>query len=325
MTRSLLLNVLSKSWDKKRREWTSEPVPRLVTPAILVATMCGCTDPGQGGFMANEVTNATTTTTTTNATNTATTASTTPSVEPPAEPKSTAVEQAISSESEEEEEEELQIESSVSDLNIQSSVSGTSTKMSSVLLTPYNPEDAAALGTKLDAVALETLKDEDDEEGEAKEPEPVISPPTSMKDEDDLDWDNVDFRASRGVRGRYGSSPTPERGPFRGRNPPPPSEFNESTATLPHMNINPERRAERELRRGKLEPEGAIDDDENVTPKVRRWVCAVYDCKHCGVSHVVILYFLCVSSRRRRAAKRRGRTKTRSRKRTRRNAPDKLP
>ena len=56
MTRSLLLNVLGKSWDKKRREWTIEPIPRLVTPSMLMATMCGCTDPGTGGFMANEVT-----------------------------------------------------------------------------------------------------------------------------------------------------------------------------------------------------------------------------------------------------------------------------
>ena len=56
MTRSLLLNVLGKSWDKKRREWTVEPIPRLVTPSMLMATMCGCTDPGTGGFMANEVT-----------------------------------------------------------------------------------------------------------------------------------------------------------------------------------------------------------------------------------------------------------------------------
>ena len=56
MTRSLLLNVLGKSWDKKRREWTVDPIPRLVTPSMLMATMCGCTDPGTGGFMANEVT-----------------------------------------------------------------------------------------------------------------------------------------------------------------------------------------------------------------------------------------------------------------------------
>jgi hypothetical protein len=58
MTRSLLLNVLDKSWDKKRREWTGEPVPRLVTPASLVSTMFGCTDPTQQGFMANQVTSS---------------------------------------------------------------------------------------------------------------------------------------------------------------------------------------------------------------------------------------------------------------------------
>jgi hypothetical protein len=57
MTRSLLLNVLSKSWDKNRREWSSEPVQRLVTPTMLVANLCGCTDPASGGFMASEVTN----------------------------------------------------------------------------------------------------------------------------------------------------------------------------------------------------------------------------------------------------------------------------
>ena len=56
MTRSLLLNVLGKSWDKKRREWTAEPVPRLVTPSMLMAHMCGCADPNTGGFMASEVT-----------------------------------------------------------------------------------------------------------------------------------------------------------------------------------------------------------------------------------------------------------------------------
>lgn len=56
MTRSLLLNVLGKSWDKKRREWTSEPVPRLVTPGMLMTAMCGCGDANAGGFIANEVT-----------------------------------------------------------------------------------------------------------------------------------------------------------------------------------------------------------------------------------------------------------------------------
>lgn len=56
MTRSLLLNVLAKSWDKKRREWTSEPIPRLVTPAMLVTAMCGCGENQAGGFIATEAT-----------------------------------------------------------------------------------------------------------------------------------------------------------------------------------------------------------------------------------------------------------------------------
>mmetsp|Transcript_25837 Transcript_25837/g.39088 ORF Transcript_25837/g.39088 Transcript_25837/m.39088 type:complete len:791 (+) Transcript_25837:209-2581(+) len=56
MTRSLLTNVLDKSWDNKRREWTPEPVPRLVTPATIITNFCGCSE--QGGFMANEVTNS---------------------------------------------------------------------------------------------------------------------------------------------------------------------------------------------------------------------------------------------------------------------------
>mmetsp|Transcript_35376 Transcript_35376/g.43321 ORF Transcript_35376/g.43321 Transcript_35376/m.43321 type:complete len:946 (+) Transcript_35376:129-2966(+) len=39
MTRSLLLNVLEKSWDKKRRDWVSNaPVPRIM-PGML---FCGC-------------------------------------------------------------------------------------------------------------------------------------------------------------------------------------------------------------------------------------------------------------------------------------------
>jgi hypothetical protein len=56
MTRNLLLNVLGKSWDKKRREWTMQPVPRLITPSMLVTAMCGCSDSNAGGFLANEVT-----------------------------------------------------------------------------------------------------------------------------------------------------------------------------------------------------------------------------------------------------------------------------
>jgi hypothetical protein len=56
MTRSLLQNVLNKSWDKKRREWSVQPIPKLVTPTLLMAAACGCADPSAGGFMASEVT-----------------------------------------------------------------------------------------------------------------------------------------------------------------------------------------------------------------------------------------------------------------------------
>jgi hypothetical protein len=57
MTRSLLLTVLQKSWDKKRREWSSKPVPRVVEPTELLAAACGySTDVGATGFMAHEAT-----------------------------------------------------------------------------------------------------------------------------------------------------------------------------------------------------------------------------------------------------------------------------
>jgi hypothetical protein len=56
MTRSLLQNVLDKSWNRKRREWSSEPIPKLVTPSMLMAVACGCADPNAGGYMANQVT-----------------------------------------------------------------------------------------------------------------------------------------------------------------------------------------------------------------------------------------------------------------------------
>ncbi len=58
MTRSLLQNVIAKSWDKKRRDWSTEPIP-IVTPSLLFSTMCGCAEPNpnQGGFMAREATN----------------------------------------------------------------------------------------------------------------------------------------------------------------------------------------------------------------------------------------------------------------------------
>jgi len=57
MTRSLLLNVISKSWDKKRRDWTSEPVQKVVTPGMLFSTILGCSDSNSGGFIASEATN----------------------------------------------------------------------------------------------------------------------------------------------------------------------------------------------------------------------------------------------------------------------------
>jgi len=55
MTRSLLSNVISKSWDKKRRDWTSEPLTRSVSASLLFSTMCGCND--NQGFVAREATN----------------------------------------------------------------------------------------------------------------------------------------------------------------------------------------------------------------------------------------------------------------------------
>ena len=54
MTRSLLDNVLAKSWDKKRREWSSQALPRVVSPGTLLASACGCG--ATGGFVAREVT-----------------------------------------------------------------------------------------------------------------------------------------------------------------------------------------------------------------------------------------------------------------------------
>jgi hypothetical protein len=56
MTRSLVQNVLAKSWDKKRRDWSTAPIP-IVTPSLLFSTMCGCAEPNQGGFIAREATN----------------------------------------------------------------------------------------------------------------------------------------------------------------------------------------------------------------------------------------------------------------------------
>jgi hypothetical protein len=56
MTRSLLSNVINKSWDQKRRDWSSEPIARAITPSMIISTMCGCAEANQG-FLANEATN----------------------------------------------------------------------------------------------------------------------------------------------------------------------------------------------------------------------------------------------------------------------------
>lgn len=56
MTRSLLLNVMGKSWDRKRRDWASEPIPKAVSAGLLLSTMCGCSDSNDTGFIASEVT-----------------------------------------------------------------------------------------------------------------------------------------------------------------------------------------------------------------------------------------------------------------------------
>ena len=50
MKRALLSNVVNKSWDKKKRDWISEPVPHSITPAQLIGTMCGCTDDHRNRF-----------------------------------------------------------------------------------------------------------------------------------------------------------------------------------------------------------------------------------------------------------------------------------
>ena len=46
MTRSLLDTVLSKSRDKKRREWSSHVMPQIVSLGALFQAACGCTEPG---------------------------------------------------------------------------------------------------------------------------------------------------------------------------------------------------------------------------------------------------------------------------------------
>jgi hypothetical protein len=218
MTRSLLLNVLAKSWDKKRREWTSEPVPRLVTPTILMATMCGCADPSQGGFIASEVTN----------TFVEQTMSKTPAVV-----QLTAVEH----DAEEDEDEglvEKELQPSKSDL--QASQLTASTKISSVVLTPYEEEQQTELDTTLedlhdldlkeDSQDDESLEDLDLNEEHSVEPTPIETPKVVEQTSSLDSWDNPfqtadnNTNAPRRVGGRYGNSPTPERVRSRGGSPP---------------------------------------------------------------------------------------------------------
>ena len=294
MTRSLLQNVLSKSWDKKRREWTSLPVPRLVTPTMLMASMCGCTDPNQGGFMANEVT----------------------STNEPGTPKRvTAIPPLQQARDDPDGEQYTQLV----DVSL-SNKSGASTKVSSVHLTPYDDEDDVMPKPprkKPDPVTqLETTLEDDlslDEED-------------LMSDEDFLDDDNTEGMLGDGLGdsgteeispenargGRYGSSPTPEsRSGFRSSTPPagqvptpervrlrsnspqasPANDVNmlspagtqapSEATTVEHMNSTSEKLMQREVERKKVREakntsltlqEEVIEEtsshSENVTPKV---------------------------------------------------------
>ena len=42
VTRSLIRNVINKSWDSKRRDWLLEPIPRSVGPLRVIRTVFGC-------------------------------------------------------------------------------------------------------------------------------------------------------------------------------------------------------------------------------------------------------------------------------------------
>jgi len=295
MTRSLLTNVLSKSWDKKRREWTSVPVPRLVTPTMLMASMCGCTDPNSGGFMASEVTSHGNVGTPKRVT-----------AIPATTPKQNdgAVRDAVVEDDDEEEECMETVDVSMSNK------SGESTKVSSVHLTPYEDEEVI---TKPDPVAqLETTLEDD----------------LSLGDVDDIldshDLGDGGVSSEKPHSGRYGSSPTPEMGPrlksdsptmekrrpltperhrsspipevARKRSasppasPPPgianilsPSAAPSEATTVQHMNNTSERLMQREAERKKLREmkkeglalqaegiEEVSSSTENTTPKVRR-------------------------------------------------------
>eukprot|EP00581_Thalassiosira_minuscula_P011658 CAMPEP_0183716718 /NCGR_PEP_ID=MMETSP0737-20130205/10513_1 /TAXON_ID=385413 /ORGANISM="Thalassiosira miniscula, Strain CCMP1093" /LENGTH=886 /DNA_ID=CAMNT_0025946013 /DNA_START=107 /DNA_END=2767 /DNA_ORIENTATION=+ len=46
MRRSLIKNVINKSWDSKHRDWLSEPMPLIRGPAQLISSVMGCANPG---------------------------------------------------------------------------------------------------------------------------------------------------------------------------------------------------------------------------------------------------------------------------------------
>ena len=45
MSRSLIRNVINKSWDMKHRDWLSEPVPRMRGPVQIISSVLGCANP----------------------------------------------------------------------------------------------------------------------------------------------------------------------------------------------------------------------------------------------------------------------------------------
>lgn len=47
MRRSLIRNVINKSWDPKRRDWLSEPLPQMRGPAAIISSVMGCANLGQ--------------------------------------------------------------------------------------------------------------------------------------------------------------------------------------------------------------------------------------------------------------------------------------
>ena len=42
VTRSLIRNVINKSWDSKRRDWLLEPIPQSIGPLKVISTVFGC-------------------------------------------------------------------------------------------------------------------------------------------------------------------------------------------------------------------------------------------------------------------------------------------